>query len=105
MKSILVDREYQSALDNLADDYVVLSTEQLSEIPDYGSLNINVFGSHRGVGYWNYKFPDNVNHLVFSTSRKIVLFLSRKYVSGIVYGERMDPRLMSLDECAQYDWG
>ena len=98
-----IDREYQRAVNELAEELLQLSSRELLKRPEYGIVTVHARGTEIEVGFWHYSFDPEKHHLVFKAERRLFLFLHRSYMSGVVFGLNTRPRLMTPEECGEYD--
>jgi hypothetical protein len=98
-----IEREYQQALNGLAEELLQLSSRDLLTRPEYGIVTVQARGTDVEVGYWHYEFDPEKHHLVFKVERRLFLFFHRSYISGVVFGLNTRPRLMTPEECGEYD--
>jgi hypothetical protein len=99
-----IDAQYQQVVNGLADEFLRRSSEELAEQPDYGSMARRMDGNDVLVAYWHYRLKDNVNHIVFIIERRLLIpFTYRKFISGVVFGPTVNPRLLTAEEIGDYD--
>ena len=99
-----IDARHQQVVNDLADEFLRLSPEELAEQPDYGSIMRQMDGKNIEVAFWHYKLKDYTDHIVFIISRRLLIpCFCRKFVSGVVFGPTTIPRLMTDDEAGAYD--
>jgi len=99
-----IDAQYQQVVNDLAEEFLRRSPEELAEQPDYGSITRQIDGSDLSVAFWHYQRKGNVDHIVFITERRLrIAFFNRKFISGVVFGPTTSPRLMNGEEVGDYD--
>jgi hypothetical protein len=99
-----IDAHYQRVVDDLADEFLRRSPEELSEQPDYGSIPRQIDGDDVSVAFWHYRLKENVDHIVFITERRLLIpSFYRKFISGVVFGPTTNQRLMTEKEVGNYE--
>ena len=99
-----LDGQYQKVLDDLAEEFLQRSLEELADQPNYGSITRQMDGHDLSVAYWHYEIDDDIDHIVFVLSRRLLVpFFHRKFISGLVFGLTTEPRLMTDEEAGAYD--
>ena len=99
-----IDEQYQQVVNDLADEFLRRSPEELAEQPDYGSIARQMEGDDVSVALWHYQLKDDIDHIVFITGRRLLIpFFYRKFISGVVFGPTTNPRLMTEEEVGDYD--
>jgi len=79
----LTDHSYQAAVDKEAEKMLGLSVGDFLAVGDYGTVETLINGRKKTIAYWHHKLNDNIHHIVFQADRKVLLFLYKKYLSGI----------------------
>jgi hypothetical protein len=98
------DWQYQRVVDDLAEEFLLRPIEELAEASDYGSITREMEGSDISVAFWHHRLPENVDHIVFIADRRLLIpFFRRKFISGVVFGPTISPRLMTKEEAGHYD--
>lgn len=69
---------HQQAVDKLANSALKLTVEEFLSIGDYGNENVIVDGQQISVGWWHWKFDEELHHLVYIADQKVVLGLIQK---------------------------
>src|SRR5262245_36807788 len=101
---IEIDRQFQQVVDDLANEFLLHSEEELAAQPDYGFISRKLDGRDLSVAFWHYTLRDYTEHIVFITQRRLLLpFFYRKFISGVVFGPTVKPRLMTDEETGDYD--
>lgn len=97
-----IDITYQTAVDREADKTINLTVDELLKIDDYGSIQGSVNGKEITIGFWHYKFSDNLHHIVYVTSRRCYLILHKVYINGV---KLENGKILKLtdEEMAHYD--
>lgn len=98
-----LNNAYQEAVDKLALQLVGSSFADLDERPSYGSLKVSIAGKEVTVGYWHFQMIDNQHHIIFKASRRVLLFLHKVYVNGVVVSPVLNARKMTDEEIALHD--
>jgi len=98
-----IDNQYQKIVDEEAKKLLELKLQELLEIPDYGTVTSSLGEKEVSIGFWHHEFSKEDHHIYFKTERRVFLFLYRSYISGIIFGTSTSPRLMTPEECSQYD--
>ena len=99
-----IDVQYQQVVNDLAEELLLRSPEELAEQPDYGSVTRQIDGNDLSVAVWHYQRKENADHIVFITERRLLIpGLYRKFISGVVFGPTTNPRLMTDEEVGDYD--
>jgi hypothetical protein len=99
-----IDTRYQKVVNELADEFLRLSPEELAKQPDYGSIMRQMNEKNIEVAFWHYQLKDYTDHIVFIIGRRLLIpCFSRKFISGVVFGPTTVPRFMTDDEAGAYD--
>ena len=80
-----IDRQCQEIVDRLAAKLLTLSPDELLARPEYGVLHYEVSGETVPVGFWHHAF-DRGHHIYFKLHRRWFWFMSKTYLSGVVFG-------------------
>lgn len=97
-----IDILYQNAVEKETERLLKLSVDDVLKIDNYGSIEKDIDGKKIMIGFWHYKFNDNLHHIFFQAERKVFLFLHKKYLSGIKIEEGKVSKLNSR-EIGDYD--
>lgn len=95
------DRQCIEVVNGLAAELLALSPAELLARPEYGVFDREVNGQKVGVAFWHYVFGDE-HQIGFQLSRRWFWFVRTSYVSGIVFGAGLKPRLMTPLEADNY---
>ena len=83
MDSIELDALYQQAVDDKARCLLTSARPQIDSLPDYGNFTFSIAGEEITGWFNQYKLDDESCHIVFELSRRVLLILHKKYLSGI----------------------
>jgi hypothetical protein len=99
-----IDARYQQVVNDLADEFVRRSPEELAEQSDYGSITRQMDGDDVSIAFWHYRLKENTDHLVFITERRLLIpFFYKKFIRGVAFGPTTNPRVMTEEEVGDYD--
>lgn len=80
MKS--VDLSYQNEVDKETEKVLKLPLHDFLKVKDYGTIETFSEGKQISIVFLHHRFSDSLHHIVFQAERKVLLFLSKKYLSG-----------------------
>jgi hypothetical protein len=78
-----IDIVYQKAVDEEAEKILKLTITDFIKIGEYGTIEKIINGKKTAIGWWHYKFNNNLHHVFFQTSRRFLLIFHRIYLSGV----------------------
>lgn len=79
----LTGQSYQAVVDREADKILGASLNDFLAISDYGTIETEINENKITVAYWHHKLSNDIHHIVFQADRKVLLFLHKKYLSGV----------------------
>lgn len=79
----LIDDLYQNAVDAETEKVLKLSVDEFLNIDNYGAIDVTINGEKKSIGWWHYKFEENLHHLHFVVQRRVCFFLYKKCLSGV----------------------
>jgi hypothetical protein len=97
-----IDQQYQKSVDDEADKLLKLSVSEFLKIGPYGSIETIINGKSTSIGWWHYEFENNLHHVLFKTTRKILLGFTKVNLSGVKL-ENGEITKLSDKELADYD--
>lgn len=98
-----LDEVFQYAVDDLANQLLGLTTEELLSRPNFGSIELDIQNKKINVGFWSQQMRDKRHHIFFKASRRVFFFLHRTYISGVVFDANLPARKMNDEELGQHD--
>lgn len=97
-----IDILYQKAVDEAAQKILNLSVEEFLLIGDNGADEVIINGKMVSIGWFHYKFENNVHHIFFKAMKKSLLIFYNCYLSGVkLSGNKIEP--LTPEELGNYD--
>jgi hypothetical protein len=97
-----LDQIFQDAVDFEVGKLYNSSINEVLNLADYGSIDSMTQRVKINIGWWKYKFDENLYHVLFKCSRKLFLGFYRNYLSGIKI-DNGNIEYLSAEELGSYD--
>ena len=97
-----IDKLFQSAVDLEAEKLMKLTPSDIVKKNDYGIIETSINGKLISIGWWHYRFDNELHHIHYKTNRRVFIFLNKSYISGVKLENGLIVGL-SAEELGNYD--